>query len=579
MFKKRKRGTKKANKEVKSNLDDFKFMSNQVNDNLVQENKSKISAKSLMTPDENEEDEEDIMNLISKKKKGNKKPNKSGFKLKKLNFDHEEDSAPAFIPRKDKSMENLSAVTSVYLNKDESVQNDQDSAPKYTLSELQKLKQTQFETNKTASEYIQNLETQPDPQKSDSTSMPPPDSIETDFTSEEIQKMKKIKEIRNRKKLTESGVAMNTEKDEFLAPKDIQMAESQMDTLKEGIQDLYTINTDKNELLIEDIGDGESWIDNQLQNALGEGNHNLGEEMVMVDSQGDAEFVETPEMRVIKFAMQKEIDEYQEDLEYEVRKLSTAVKSDGAMVSSLEKGIKAHEEDLEKWNEVMGKTEGFRLLIEFCEIFEDLAGMLDQKEKEINGVYHNLKLWETQHLETIEDVKKKDETSQVPQGRNKSGLGFKAKPRIMHTAINSIQVLEKEHQKDIEAAQSTLKDVMAKVKEDYQTPEPLLSVIKQIYDGYSQGSFGFDFDILDIAETLIPYIKIHLIQNYTVSPSAGKITSLTSAEALRSFIYDPQNPYYAYTEDLKNSLGEGATEEKAKIDRLWLKVITNLIST
>ncbi|CAI2363274.1 unnamed protein product [Moneuplotes crassus] len=544
-------------------------------------NSVKHTSKPSFDPDE--EDEEDILNSlgINKKKSIVKK---TKHKLNKINYDEEENSKNVYIPKKTKSMANESAFTSVYgQNNQGDNSHNEDARPTYSSGELEKLKDSQFQSNKTASEHIQMLEAKAEAYQTDESAMPPPDKIENEeFTHDEQDKMKKIIDVRKKKKLAESGLAMNTKKAEFLAPKDVQMAEEDISDLKQGIQDIYTINTDRNEVLLEDFGDGESWIDNQLQNALGAGNHDSDEHMISLynSSTNEVTFTDSSEMRSIKFSMGKSIEEYQGDLEYEVSKLETSITNKKSMLASIEKGIKSHEKEIEDSSKMIQEsTQGFKLLMEFAEALEDLTELMDEKQKEIDNVYHNLKLVESQHLEICEDVKKKDTTSQSSMGNKKAGLGFTTRPQIMHSAVNSIRVLEKEHQKDIEAAQSTIKDILSKVKEEYKYPQTLLETIKQVYQSYtSTEGFPFDFDIRDTFDILLPYVKLNLIENYTIRESTGSITSITNPTKLKQYLLSSSNPYYSFTEECKSLLGKESVKESSKIDQLWINIVTSLLS-
>lgn len=127
---------------------------------------------------------------------------------------------------------------------------------RYTYEDLESLKQSQMVINNKVSEHIQ---------KSNLTDKTK-EEFSDEFNDDEMEKMQSIKDIRQKRKIADSGVAMNTEKAEFLAPKDVHMAQEDIQELKDGI---YAINQTPNDVFDEDIDDGESWVDKQLKSALG----------------------------------------------------------------------------------------------------------------------------------------------------------------------------------------------------------------------------------------------------------------------------------------------------------------------
>lgn len=164
--------------------------------------------------------------------------------------------------------------------------------------------------------------------------------------------MDNIKQIRHRKQQAQKGFAMNTNKDEFLAPKDVQMAEEGVKELKDGIEaeDIYSINTSRNDMVLDDFGDGESWINNQIENALGSNHQNMETTlMTSYNTQADpTTFVETPEIRSIKATMSKDIEDYTTDLEMEAVKLQKGITKSKETFELVKKGIDSHEKDIQK---------------------------------------------------------------------------------------------------------------------------------------------------------------------------------------------------------------------------------------
>lgn len=109
--------------------------------------------------------------------------------------------------------------------------------------------------------------------------------------------------------MAQGGVAMTANKSEFLTPKDVYIAEENLQELHEGmhIEDMYEINTSKHEMFIDDSLEGDSWIDNQLEKALGAHHADVQPSLVALYQSGvnPAEFVESNEARAIKFEMAK----------------------------------------------------------------------------------------------------------------------------------------------------------------------------------------------------------------------------------------------------------------------------------
>ena len=122
-----------------------------------------------------------------------------------------------------------------------------------------------------------------------------------EFNDDEMEKMQSIKDIRQKRKIADSGVAMNTEKAEFLAPKDVHMAQEDIQELKDGI---YAINETPNDVFDEDIDDGESWVDKQLKSALGTSHDDYDTTQLarynFDSSTNDFEQPEIKEIRMIK---------------------------------------------------------------------------------------------------------------------------------------------------------------------------------------------------------------------------------------------------------------------------------------
>ena len=552
MFKKRKRNLSKKiinesetteTTQVTSCTKDYNFNSFDKSNTFIYQTQDKEETKKEQKRRVfQDDDDEDILDSIKVHKAKVKKSNsKSKVSINKLGI---KSSKGKEIIKKKKNLINSDAVASVQSVKTHDIN---EVRPKYTMDHIEQLKDSQFKSNKTASEFIQKQEIEESKEK----------LSDDEFDEKEVERMNQIKNIRRKKKLEQSGVAMNTNDEEFLAPKDVVMAEEEIQDLKSGIQvsDMYTMNTDKNEVILEDIGDGENWIDRQLQNALGTGNHQPTEEMLMVYNEKgiSTTLPDTSEMRSIKFSMGKSVEDYTHDLCYEEDKLEKSIKNNQEMLARVEKGIISHEKDIEESTKIIQENTGnFKLLMEFSELIDDLSELLDEKADEIDHVYDNLKKLESEFLESINNIKDEDETPSDNMFNNrKAGLGFHSKAKNPKSSSeNSRKILEKEHTKDIEAAQSTLEDIMKNVKSDFANPDVLLEFIKNIYRNYDKG-FSFDFDIIDILDLLVPYVKKEIIENYSKNEEYGGKSKayLTDPQVLKNFMFEDSNKYMKFIQE------------------------------
>lgn len=508
----------------------------------------------------NEEDEEDIMESlgINKPKAPVARPK---HKLKTVDFDEDGDALTqpkaSFKPKKKKNLVNVEAIASVQ----NSVTNASDNffntehGSRYSKEHIDQLKSTQLQSNKNVSEYIQQNE--PEEEIKDHAS-------DEEFDDEELKKMQNIKQIRHKKKLAEAGLAMNTNKSEFLAPKDVCMAEEGVEELRRGLQteDLYSFNTTKNDMVLEDFGEGESWINNQLEKALGPSHRNYDVD-TLTAYQGDnapTDFVDTSEMRAIRMSMSKDVEDYTTDLELEISNMQKSIRRNKETLVSVQKGIENHEKDFaQAAATIEEKTPKFRALIDFTEFLEDFGGLLDEKEDQINHLYDNLKMIEEQYHDTVKNLKADEDDMDVDSqphmqlGGRRSGLGFK-KPRALNAhdkTSNSVNLLKSELMKDIEAAKSTLGDIFNNVKADYQSPKTIFNKLLSLYEEYIPDiGFPFEFEIMDMVDYIVPYIKIDLVQSFdlTTGASQSKISTITDLEKVREYLTHSSHPLTVFVE-------------------------------
>ena len=568
MFKKKKRSQSKriiveddeiSRNKVISMSSNSIFVANNIN-GIFQAGARVQFSRNMKKLVDNDEEEEDIFNSLGLNKKRILKKGKKKVKIFNYEDEEEENCKPIFKAKKKKSMANSAAVASVYTVKITKEDNfkTQEGGPKYSVVEIEQLKDSQYKSNKEASEHIQKYENKDstDAQMSDEEllNLKMEKSEGTDFTTEEKDRMKKIIDIRHKKMLAQDGVAMNTKKEEFLAPFEVCKAEEDIDNLKESIEDneLYTMNTNKNEGILEDFGDSESWINNQIQSALGAGTHEPDQEMLEIYKEDRMEptLPDTSEMRSIKYSMGKSIKDYTDNLEYEAKILENSIEKNQEMLGTIEKGIISHEKDIVESSNIIGENTGnFKLLMEFSGIMEDLSCLLDEKEEEINIIFEKLKEVEIKYLEDLSNIAVDIGcVSMFP--KRKAGLGFKSKPKQGNGVTNSKKILENEHLKNIEAAQSALKDILKNVKEDYSSPVLLLNLMKEIYSKYTkEEGFPFNFDVRDMVDFLTPYLKIDLIQNYSLNQSKGSISSLTDSKLMKMYIFMNSCTYFKFVTD------------------------------
>lgn len=480
--------------------------------------------------------------------------NKPKFKVKTISLEDDESKQPLIDLKalKKKNLVNTDAVASIYNIKSKQSDNfyNDESGPKYSVDHIEQLKTHQHISNKTVSNYIKTSSKVENQELSDS-----------DFEESEKKKMADIIKIRHKKKLDQEGLSMNTKKEEFLAPKDVHMAEEDVQELKDGIDmtNLYTMNTDRNDVVLEDFGDGESWINNQIQNALGTGSHEHHSELIQSYSNGATTnaLADTSEMRSIKYSMNKEVEDYTTDLDYEVVRMQKSTKKNEEMLESILKGVEIHEKDIEKATESINQdAPRFQILMEFNEIIEDIGQMLDEKDDQIDHIFQNLILVVNAYLENInnprnQEIETYEEQPTLGLGSRKKGLGFKTKidiPQETNNADNIKNALIQELEKDILAARSTLNDLMMNVNNEFQNPSVLFSAIEEkVYSNYSStSSFPFDFDLEDMIDFTLPYLKLTFIQTLSCShlqTCSGKSTSsfmnsflLTQTPCFQSFI-------------------------------------------
>lgn len=208
---------------------------------------------------EDEEDDDVVLDLMNLKQKSTQ--NVVKHKLKTLNYDDMDvdeatNGSKNAFPKSKKSKVNAAAVASVSNIGDV---HDHEPQSRYSVDDLENLRQSQIEINKSVSDYISQVK--PTLASNDTN-----EELSDEFTEDEIAKMKNVKEIK--RKILRSDGAMNTKKDEFLAPKDIHIAEQTIHELSQGV---YAMNSSKDDQFeeVEDFGENESWIEKQLQSALG----------------------------------------------------------------------------------------------------------------------------------------------------------------------------------------------------------------------------------------------------------------------------------------------------------------------
>jgi hypothetical protein len=352
---------------------------------------------------------------------------------------------------------------------------------RYSYENMQKLMDSQVQQNRSVCDTLQ--QTVED------------DNDDGEYEEEELKKMQGIKEIRQRKKMVQGGLPMNTQKEEFLGQKDVQMAEAGIQELKYGIeaQDLFPHNG-ASEMVLDDYGDGEDWILNQISNALGSDHVNQEASLLTLykSDKSPSDFIETKEMREIKYTMLKEIDDYTTDLEMEISSLQQSIEDNKAAIQIVEKGISEQKLNIEEVDTFISEqTPSFKEILEFNELLEELTVIWDVKEDDINNVFYNLKNAEIQFQENLENMQRLEEDldmekfRQQPFGNRRKGLGFsKQKPSIELSGdrtANSVRVLKEEFSKDIEAAKSTLSDAISSINSGYLTPDLLFTHIENYY--------------------------------------------------------------------------------------------------
>lgn len=421
-------------------------------------------------------------------------------------------------PWKRNKLVNSDAIASVAQVEKASSDNffNQEHGSRYSKDNITHLMNSQMATNKNVSDYIK---------RTDSKEIVKDNLPDEEFDQSEIDRMQKIKDIRHRKKIIESGLAMNTKKEEFLAPKDVCMAEEDMNDLKNGIEnnDFYTINTSKDQEVIDDYGDGENWIDNQLNNALGTSSKADNELIAVYNSSSNTtDFIDTSEMRAIKVSMNQEVEDYTTTLELEILRVQKSIKRNKETLESVKKGILSHEKDIEDSSKVITeKAPKFKTLMEFTDLLEDVGDMLDSTDDEINNIFDNFKETERQFRNDVSNAIKNDMQVDIPVPifpNAKRGLGFKANkqpPQTKSTASNTLKLLEQEFSKDIEAARNAWNDVFKKVNSEFHTPILIYETIIDLYSQYgSHSGFPFEFDIHDMIDYVLPYIKLDVILNF-----------------------------------------------------------------
>ena len=241
-----------------------------------------------------------------------------------------------------------------------------------------------------------------------------------EFDEQEQEKIKNIIKTKHRIKVSQTGMAMNAGKDEFLTPKDIWMAREEMKSLAEGIEieDMYTLNSSKHNMVIDDSIEGESWIDNQLVYALG-GDHMETDQNLLapyVSGANTTDFIETAEMRSIKRDMEKPVNDYVNELELQIDHLQLSIKRNKDIRESIAKGIASNETEVENADRTINENVSkFKLLIDITAVVEDLCSMFDEKEAQINEIYKASKL-----------IKSEDEILDIPESKpSHRGIGFR----------------------------------------------------------------------------------------------------------------------------------------------------------
>ena len=241
-----------------------------------------------------------------------------------------------------------------------------------------------------------------------------------EFDEQEQEKIKNIIKTKHRIKVSQTGMAMNAGKDEFLTPKDIWMAREEMKSLAEGIEieDMYTLNSSKHNMVIDDSIEGESWIDNQLVYALG-GDHMETDQNLLapyVSGANTTDFMETAEMRSIKRDMEKPVNDYVNELELQIDHLQLSIKRNKDIRESIAKGIASNETEVENADRTINENVSkFKLLIDITAVVEDLCSMFDEKEAQINEIYKASKL-----------IKSEDEILDITESKpSHRGIGFR----------------------------------------------------------------------------------------------------------------------------------------------------------
>jgi len=529
-----------------------------------------------------EEDEDDIMESLGLNK-SNKVSKRQKNKLTTLGFKESEDTKKINIDIKalKKNLVNTDAIASVNNAKpiwNESAQSEQ-TASRYSKESIDQLKTRQYQSNKNVSDYIH---------KSESRATMNATSDE-EFEDEEVERMQQIKDIRTKKKLAQKGLSMNTKQEEFLAPKDVVMAEEEIEDLKHGIEtnEMYCINDTPNDMYIDDFGDGENWINNQIGNALG--SDQIFEDSTFITpfrgGSNQNDLTDTSEMRSLKHTMMKGVDSYTSDLMRELSGIKNSIKRNSETMESIKNGLQSHEKDIEQATQII-KQEApkFQKVMEFTELLEDIGGMLDEKEDEIDNVFDNLQFTEQQFLKSVEDVKEGSHNTQMeppPQpglGGRRKGLGFNSKQKsTINTdqASNSIKMLKGEFEKDIEAAKSILGDILSKVREDYTSPGVLYNHLLSMYSDYSSG-FTFSFDILDMIDYLVPYLKIDMLSNYSseTSPASSTLSSMTNSAEMSRYLHHEAHSFCKFIQSCKDALKDkGAEREVHKLGQVHSQVV------
>ena len=307
-------------------------------------------------------------------------------KLKSNDFyDNEMDEDTVDFKRKRKKNKvNSDAVASVQSARENEDLNDRgNGVSRYSKDNIQQLMDSQFKSNRTVSEYIQK--TNPNEIIKNYLS-------DEEFDDSEKEKIKNIIKTKHKIKNSQTGMAMNAGKEEFLTPKDIFKAKEEIINLSESINvdHMYSMNTTKQDMVVDDSLEGESWIDNQLLYALGVDHIDTEQNLLAPYQSGSnpTDLIETAEMRAIKRDLDKPANDYVNELDLQIDQLHLSIKRNKETKESIAKGILSNEKEVETADlTIRENVTGFKLLIEITGVIEDLTSMLDEKEEQINEIY------------------------------------------------------------------------------------------------------------------------------------------------------------------------------------------------